>query len=129
MIRSLSIFLVFLSYSIFAQEYDVEIDLEKLRNDKVPVEIICTDFELGDDVIFQMPKIVPGTYSISDFGRVVSELHAYDVNAEELEIEKLDVNRWKVKNANRLHRLSYWVEDTFDDIKYRDIFEPGGSTF
>ena len=57
----------------FAQDkYQVKIDLTAAANDQVPVEVIIpqSDDEL---VEYHMAKVVPGTYSISDFGRFVSD--------------------------------------------------------
>ncbi|ARS37685.1 peptidase M61 [Pontibacter actiniarum] len=43
-------------------------------------------------------------------------------------MEKLDTNRWRISNANRLDKITYWVDDTFDAAKREDVlFEPGGT--
>lgn len=74
-----------------------------------------------------MPKIIPGTYSISDFGRFVSEFTAVDSSGTELPVMELDENRWEISNASHLSRISYKVDDTFDGSKGKNIFEPGGT--
>ncbi|MBK9613952.1 MAG: hypothetical protein IPO34_21815 [Dehalococcoidia bacterium] len=46
------------------------------------------------------PKIVPGTYSIYDFGRFIFEFNAYDKKGNKLKFEPVDVNQYKIFNAN-----------------------------
>ncbi|OKL38884.1 peptidase M61 [Pontibacter flavimaris] len=43
-------------------------------------------------------------------------------------MKKLDTNRWQISNADKLDRITYWVDDTFDAAKREDmVFEPGGT--
>jgi predicted metalloprotease with PDZ domain len=117
------------SFFSLGQEYNVKVDLKAIKDDQVPVEIKLEGFDLKNSIEFQMPKMIPGTYSISDFGRVVKSLEAFDADGNKLEVERLDLNRWSIQNADKLSKINYWVEDTFDDKKYTEIFEPGGSNF
>ncbi len=115
-----------LSYS--QEKYEILIDLTKAKEDKLPVEILVPDLNV-DEVEYHMPKIVPGTYSISDFGRFVVNFNALDTAGNKLEVKKLSTNRWLIKDASRLSRLTYWVEDSFDDFDGyggNRVFEPGG---
>jgi predicted metalloprotease with PDZ domain len=129
MIRLSLFFLILFSVNAFSQEYDVRIDLSSIEKDRIPVSIHFVDFNFESEVIFQLPKIVPGTYSISDFGKVVNDLLAYDTEGSLIELERLDTNRWTVTDATILDHVEYWVEDTFDDKRYSYIFEPGGTSF
>lgn len=115
----------------FAQteKYKVEIDLTAAANDQVPVTIYppASDSAI---VEYHMAKVVPGTYSISDFGRFVSGLTALDKEGNALEVEALSTNRWKIANGGKLHKITYLVEDTWDSFEgYGDniVFEPGGT--
>jgi len=76
-----------------------------------------------------MPKIVPGTYNVSDFGRFVSDLVAYDTAGNKLPINKIDDNRWNIKKAQTLGTIEYYIDDTFDGEVGKTVFEPGGSNF
>ncbi|MEQ8240273.1 MAG: peptidase M61 [Cyclobacteriaceae bacterium] len=123
--------LLFLSLTVSAQ-YKVEIDLNNIIDDQVPVMIYPP--KTSDSTIeYHMVKIVPGTYSISDYGRFVSDFKAIANNGEELGFEKLSTNRWKINNAQELNYISYKVHDTFDAFEgYGEeretiIFEPGGT--
>lgn len=118
------------SASTFSNDggYEVSIDLTRVVSDKIKVSIHVPPIQ--DDVIeFQMPKIVPGTYSISDFGRFVSSFRALDEAKGALQVKRLDKNRWEISGATNLHTISYWIEDTFDTSKPSKIFEPGGTNF
>lgn len=123
------IILILHSLNVFSQKYDVHVDLLNIVEDKVPVKIRFTDFELSDSIEYQLPKIVPGTYSISNFGRLVTSFSANDAEGKVMEVERLDDNRWLINNAQILTEINYWVDDTFDDKKYKDIFEPSGTNF
>ncbi|HEY4652455.1 MAG TPA: peptidase M61 [Pontibacter sp.] len=108
-------------------KYTVRIDLTKVKDDKVQVTVLAPEIK-QNEIIYNMPKVVPGTYSVSDFGKFVSDFAAYDKKGGKLPVEKLDTNRWRIQNADDLQSVSYWVDDTFDTPKKTDvIFEPGGT--
>jgi predicted metalloprotease with PDZ domain len=123
------LFAFFLMNFVSAQNYKVKIDITKVQNDKLPIEMEFRGFDLHDSVEYQMPKIVPGTYSISDFGLVVDSIKAFDIKGNFLSIRRIDTNRWSIRDADKLHKISYWVEDTFDDKQFSYIFEPAGTNF
>ena len=106
-------------------QYRVEIDVEKIVNDQISVSVYPPEIK-SDTVIYNIPKIVPGTYSISNFGRYIDSLQAIDSNGIKLRVEKLDENRWEIIGAKKLNHLVYRVNDTFDDSK-SGIFEPAGT--
>lgn len=118
---------IYASVALIAQEYNIGIDLTKMKNDRVPVEIEFNDFKFDESVEYHMPKSIPGTYSISDFGRVINDFKAFDINGNELSVNKLDINRWEINEAAKLTKINYWVDDTFDEKRFSDIFEPAGS--
>ena len=78
-------------------------------------------------VKYFMPKIVPGTYSINNFGRFVSDMKAYDHNGNELGVTRIDTNSWEVTGADKLKKITYWVEDTYHSASKPVVFEPTGS--
>ncbi|MEO9869497.1 M61 family metallopeptidase [Ekhidna sp.] len=127
--KILFILLAVISLHIVAQEkYQISIDLTKAENDRIPVEITLPTIT-HDTIEYHMAKIVPGTYSISDFGRFVDDFKAMDIDGNEIAFEKLSTNRWVISEAKRLSKISYWVEDSFDEFDGyggNPIFEPGG---
>lgn len=106
--------------------YRVDIDLKNIIDDRVKVEV-HPPTNLGDTLIYNMPKIVPGTYSISNFGRFIDDFKAFDKDSAELNFTRLDTNRWEIPSAEKVDFISYYVNDTFDEPGGGGIFEPGGT--
>jgi len=90
-----------------------DIDLSKVDTDKVPVQIDPGRFS-KDTVVFRLPRVVQGTYAVSDFGSFIEDFKAIDYEGNELQFEKKDVNTWVIYEANKLDKITYWVNDTFD---------------
>lgn len=108
--------------------YKLNIDLTTVENDqlKIVLEVPSIDRETTE---YHMPRIVPGTYNISDFGRFISDFEALDTNGRKLKVKKIDENRWKIFNAQSLQSIQYQIDDTFDGEPGKEIFEPAGSNF
>lgn len=127
-----NLIIAFLSLSVsaaFANDpkgYTLKLDLKNIENDQVDVKLYVPTI-YRDTVVYNMPKIIPGTYSISDFGRFVEALEAIDSTGAALPVEKLDENRWQITNAKGLSYLSYKVKDSFDEPRGGGIFEPAGT--
>lgn len=104
------------------------IDLSKVTDDKVPVQIDPGRFS-KDTIVFRLPRVVQGTYAISDFGSFVEDFKAIDYDGNELQFEKKDINTWIIYEASKLDKITYWVNDTFD-IEGGDLptpFSPSGT--
>ena len=119
-----------------ADAYQFKVNLTKVDNDKLQVELIVPETVRNEKVVkYHIPKIVPGTYSIYNFGRFATEFTAYTKSGKKFKskfIRHPDSNTWIIRKANKLHKISYIVEDTWDtkkDPKNSDqfIFEPGGT--
>ncbi|HEY9116530.1 MAG TPA: peptidase M61, partial [Roseivirga sp.] len=119
---------LFLSTQLLANDpYIYRVDLVNVKEDKVMVSLTTPKIR-DNETIFYMPKIVPGTYAIADYGRMVSEFKAYDKKGRELEVERIDDNSWKISKARKLDKITYWVEDTYDSEKPGpSIFQPAGT--
>ncbi len=105
------------------------IDLTQVVDDKVPV-IIKPDHFKKDTVIYRMPKVIPGTYAISDFGNFIEDFKAFNNKGEELEVSHSDQNSWVITNATELDKITYLVNDTFDVENSGEIatpFSPSGT--
>ncbi|MCH7784620.1 MAG: peptidase M61 [Bacteroidetes bacterium] len=89
------------------------IDLTQVVDDKVPVTINPGKFS-QDTVTYRLPKVVQGTYKVSNFGSFVESFKAYDYKGEEMEFNKIDINSWVITNATELDKITYLVNDTFD---------------
>ena len=81
-----------------SEEVKVSIDLNKVKDDKVMVTITPPTFTTND-VIFHIPKTVPGTYSSDNYGKLIDDLKAFDKSGKELTTTKTDDNSWKISNS------------------------------
>ena len=109
----------------------VAIDLNNVKEDKVMVVVTSPKISL-DEVTYSVPKIVPGTYSIDDYGKYIEDFKAFDSKGTLLSSTKTDENTWNIKNAKTLAKITYLVNDTFDTEKgsgfgNTDIFSPAGT--
>ncbi|GGD42570.1 peptidase M61 [Emticicia aquatilis] len=111
-----------------SSSYQYSVDLTKVDNDKLDVTLISPKITT-DEITFRLPKTVPGTYSTDDYGRYLSDFKAFDAKGNQLTANKLDVNSYTIKDAKKLHKISYKIDDTWDspEIKGTKIFEPTGS--
>ncbi|GAW90380.1 peptidase M61 [Flavobacterium psychrophilum] len=120
------------SATTISPEVNVSIDLNTIQDDKVMVTLLPTPTNL-DIVTFSIPKTVPGTYSTDNYGKYIENVKAFDAKGNELAIAKIDENSWKITNAKKLQKVTYWVNDTFDtetgkgDFGGGDIFSPAGT--
>ncbi len=106
--------------------YRVSMNLSRVTDDKVEVSIRTPS--LSDSTVeYRLPKIVPGTYSVYDFGRFISDFKATDSLGHELRTDSLSPNRIQIHEAYRLAAVSYRVEDTYDTQQPNFVFEPAGT--
>ncbi|MEO6406258.1 MAG: peptidase M61 [Ferruginibacter sp.] len=99
--------------------YKYSVDLTKVDNDQLTVKLV-TPVIGQNEIHFYLPKIVPGTYMNSNYGKYVHDLQAFDKSGKPLPVSKYGDNGWTIRNANKLYSLVYKVEDTWDsDIKNR----------
>ncbi|MDI6049133.1 peptidase M61 [Flavobacterium sp. XS2P24] len=109
----------------------VAINLNEVKEDKVIVTITAPKIST-DEVTYSIPKIVPGTYSVDDYGKYIEDFKAFDSKGSVLAVTKTDDNTWNIKNAKTLVKITYLVNDTFDTEKgggfgQNDIFSPAGT--
>ena len=105
-----------------------KLDLNNIVEDRIPVEINPGKFN-KDTVIYKMPRVVQGTYSVSNFGRFVKNFKPISYSGKVLDFSSEDINTWKIFNANNLDKIIYEVEDTFDIENSEDDipFSPAGT--
>ncbi len=89
------------------------IDLVNVENDKVWV-IVDPDRFTTESTTFFIPKTVPGTYSVDNYGKFSENFKALDHKGNEIPFVKLDENSWTIENAKDLDKVMYQVNDSFD---------------
>uniref|UniRef100_UPI0030FA886E M61 family metallopeptidase n=1 Tax=uncultured Wocania sp. TaxID=2834404 RepID=UPI0030FA886E len=110
---------------------ETSIHLDKVVNDKAPVTINPGRFTV-ETVTYRLPKVVQGTYSVSDFGSYIDDFKAFDYKGNEMVVTKTDANSWTINNAKQLDKITYLVNDTFDieaegGIGKETPFSPSGT--
>ena len=119
-----------IAQSINQKQVVVTIDLKNVKNDKVMVSLETPKITT-EKITFNIPKTVPGTYSEDNFGQFIDDFKALDVKGKSLTVMKLSTNSWEISNAKKLSKITYWVNDTFDQEKSgefgNDIFSPTGT--
>jgi predicted metalloprotease with PDZ domain len=121
---------VLTTFLVNAQSIKTTIDLVNVKDDKVAVTMEFPKMKSGD-VKFHFPKTVPGTYSIDDYGRFVEGIKFFDNKGKELTFTKVNDNTYSLKNAQNLTKVTYLVNDSFDDemdnSKHKAVFSPSGT--
>ncbi|MXV14386.1 M61 family metallopeptidase [Hufsiella ginkgonis] len=119
--------LVLLSVSARAQPvYRYTADLKNISNDKVVIELQTPALK-ESEAVFSFAKAIPGSYSRKDFGRFIDDLEAYDKEGKSLKADKLNDNQYRIRDAEKLARITYKVNDTWESAHKNFIFQPGGS--
>ncbi len=95
------------------QPIKTSIDITKVSNDKLPVIINPGRF-IEESVTYYVPKVVPGTYSLANYGRFIDDFKALDYNGNEMAVTHPDDNTWMIANATQLDKIEYFVNDTYD---------------
>ncbi len=108
--------------------YSYTVDLNNAANDQLNVELICPPVTT-DDIRFYLPRIVPGTYMNSNYGKYVHDLKAFDKDGKALTVRKQGDNTWAISNAKKLYRISYRVEDTWDATIDNRVYPMAGTNF
>lgn len=110
---------------------DVTINLVDVKDDKVLVTVTPPQIKT-DEIVYSIPKTVPGTYSTDNYGKYSDGFKAFDAKGNELTVKRIDDNSWSISNAKTLKKITYLVGDTFDTEKGTgfgndDVFSPAGT--
>lgn len=119
---------VFLASLCHGQSYQYSVNLNDTTGDRLNVTLVCPPVD-QQEIIFFMPKIVPGTYMNSNFGKYVHDLKAFSKDGKALPVSKRDDNSWTIKQAQTLGRITYSVEDTWDSRIENPVYEMVGTNF
>lgn len=104
----------------------VDLNLVNVDNDKVKITVDPGKF-IQNQTTFHIPKTVPGTYSIDNYGKFIENFKAFDYLGAELLVAKTDENSWLIDDAKNLDKITYWVNDSFDVEGEKGVFSPSGT--
>ena len=121
-------FFAFTSFSFCQEKYHYTIDLTKIKNDRLEVELLVPKLN-QNTVEFTFPRIIPGTYRVADYGKFVNELKAFDNKGKSLSVSKQGTNKWKITNAGSLSKISYVLDDIFDATQDHNIYPMAATNF
>jgi predicted metalloprotease with PDZ domain len=103
------------------------VDVSEYQDDLFHITVLADGLS-EENNIYNLPATVPGTYSNLNFGRFVKSFKAFDEAGNELQTEKISTNQWKINNVDKLAKLVYDVEDTFDSDIAEDKVMPMAGT-
>ncbi len=108
--------------------YKYNVNLNAVKNDRLTISLQTPKVNTNTTT-FYLPKIVPGTYMYSDYGRFVHNLKALNSAGKALVVKRTSDNSWAISNAKTLTKIVYEVEDTWDtDIKGM-VYPMAGTNF
>ncbi len=108
------------------KNYQLYLDLNEVKNDRLPVQMVPPLLD-RDSVEFHMPRIIPGTYDVNNYGRFVNSFKAQDGSGNELKVKQVAINRWRIYEARNLYKITYEVDDTYD-AEESGVFQPAGTS-
>jgi len=115
------------SQSVEKPQIHYTVDVTNYEDDLFHVTIV-TDGLKAENNTYNLPATAPGTYNILDFGRFVQNFSAYSRDDKQLEVNRISVNSWEIEDVEKLTRIEYKIEDTFDaEIDEHKIYPMGGS--
>jgi predicted metalloprotease with PDZ domain len=113
--------------SLFGQQsYEIAVYLDKVVDDRVKVEVIVPQIN-HKKVEYIMPAVIPGSYSVKDYGRFIVDFKAFTKSGKKLKVKKTSLNVFTIEKAEQLYKIEYWVDDTWDAGADNYIFQPGGT--
>lgn len=127
--KHLLLFCILIQLSrLFGQNLDLKYytNLNQVNQDELLIRLDVKGIQ-KDSMSFHFPKMVPGTYSIYDFGRFVTDFKAYDGSGQLLNFTKTDDNSWLIPSSKKLAQITYTIEDSWDTKKDNVVFEPAGT--
>ena len=125
----ISIFCLIEGFLFSQNAYNYQINLTEIKNDQITVNLRPPKSS-DPSPVFCFPAMVPGTYSVYDFGRFIHNLTVIGKNGKELQTKKLDINRYLLPPTDSIDFIRYEVEDSWDTKDTGSIvFEPAGTKF
>jgi predicted metalloprotease with PDZ domain len=125
--KILLLFVIIFIANLNSQNIVYNIDVTNYKDDLFHVTVDISGLSTEND-IYNLPATVPGTYSNLNFGRFIKFFKAYDKDGNELQTEKISTNQWLIANADKLAKLDYDIEDTFDtEIESNKVIPMAGT--
>jgi len=117
------------AFTTMAQNsYKYSVNLNEVKDDRLTITLQTPKVTTATTT-FYLPKIVPGTYMYSDYGRFVHDLKALNKAGKPLDVKRTSDNSWEITNAKTLAKIVYDVEDTWDTSIKGFVYPMAGTNF
>jgi predicted metalloprotease with PDZ domain len=104
-----------------------EIDLTKTDDDLFHITLYPGKLS-PEDQYFNFVAFAPGVHQVLDYGRFVKSLTAYDDKDSIIKTEKISKNKWLISSPDKVSRIDYIIEDSFDaEVKEHKIYPMSGT--
>ncbi len=104
-----------------------KIDLTKTDDDLFHITVYPGKLN-PENHYFNFVAFAPGVHQVLDYGRFVKSLTAYDKNDSLIKTEKISLNKWLISAPERVHRIDYIIEDSFDaEVEEHKIYPMSGT--
>ncbi len=123
---------VVLNVNFYASEPDkvylkYEVDLINYQDDLFHVKLFPGKLT-SDNQYYNFVAYAPGVHSVLNFGRFVKSFEAFDKNGDEIQTEKVSMNKWRIFEPEKVYRIEYDIEDSFDsDIEEDRVYPMAGT--
>lgn len=120
--------LVLLSLNLLAQDNNLvyEVDFTK-NNDTFNVTLTVPNLS-SEDSIYSFVSYAPGVHQPLDFGRFVKLFKVFDVNGNELIVNKISTNDFEILEPTKVSKIVYEIDDSFDmSTEYHPIYPMSGT--
>jgi len=90
---------------------------------------LTVDDLAGENAIYQFASTAPGTYQVMDIGRFVREFQAADAGGNELPVQHISTNQWRISQPEKVHQIKYSIAETWDTpVDSNRVFEMAGTS-
>lgn len=125
----LTLLLVLSATSLLAQKGTVRFEIDMTQSADTFYITMYPGKLKKENNLFQFASTAPGTYQTMNIGRLVSDFEAFDKKGRYLDVANLDVNQYEISYANKVHKITYKVAETFDTpLEEYPIYPMAGSS-
>ena len=84
---------------LFAQNITYNLSMPNPETHYFNVEMLLQDFN-EEEIVVSLPVWAPGSYLVREFAKNVNLVKAYDDNGNELRVDKIRKNKWKIDKSD-----------------------------
>lgn len=121
------IFMLLWAQNFAQQVYLYEVNLSKLENDQLKIILKCPKIN-QKQIHFYFPAYIPNNYAAINYGRFVSKFAVKNAQGKYLNFIQKDINTYLIPEAQNIHTIEYFIDDTWDLIEDKNyVFGTSGT--